>query len=414
MTIHFEDQQRKTPLNTSRKVTPATLIQRSGHDLISGSQFPNLWRLIITLIFIPLISQCQISPVSDQANQSGSASNANDSLPFNQVQFLGSHNSYKRAIEPELLQVVAETSEALALSLDYAQASLPDQLDLGIRKLELDIFYDPAGDLYREPGGLKLTTKATEFDPAQRMHIPGFKVFHVQDIDFRSHCLLFVDCLQQLADWSSQHPGHFPITILINAKDSEIAQLTKPLKFDQKAWADLDREIRSTLGERLVTPDDIRGSHDTLRQAVLAGWPTISALRGKILFILDDSIEKKQAYAGDHPSLRGRTMFVDAEESLPEASFRVINDPIADFQYIRSLVKQGFIVRTRADADTIEARTGDTRRLIQALESGAQIISTDYYRADKRFKAHYLVKLPNGAVARCNPVLVERACEFDN
>ncbi|MFT4714561.1 MAG: hypothetical protein ACI8W1_003063, partial [Candidatus Azotimanducaceae bacterium] len=45
--------------------------------------------------------------------------------------------------------------------------------------------------------------------------------------------------------------------------------------------------------------------------------------------------------------------------------------------------------------------------------SGAQIISTDYYRDDKRFPKNFVVRLPNGQVARCNPRLMERACDIN-
>jgi hypothetical protein len=37
------------------------------------------------------------------------------------------------------------------------------------------------------------------------------------------------------------------------------------------------------------------------------------------------------------------------------------------------------MVRTRSDADTREARTGDKTRFEAAVRSGAQLISTDYY-----------------------------------
>ena len=45
---------------------------------------------------------------------------------------------------------------------------------------------------------------------------------------------------------------------------------------------------------------------------------------------------------------------------------------------IAALVRDGYIVRTRADADTFEARTNSTERRDRALGSGAQYVSTDY------------------------------------
>jgi hypothetical protein len=40
------------------------------------------------------------------------------------------------------------------------------------------------------------------------------------------------------------------------------------------------------------------------------------------------------------------------------------------------------MVRTRSDAGTLEARKNDYTRFFAALTSNAQIISTDYYKAD--------------------------------
>jgi hypothetical protein len=67
------------------------------------------------------------------------------------------------------------------------------------------------------------------------------------------------------------------------------------------------------------------------------------------------------------------------------------------------------MVRTRADAGTWESRSGDYSRMNMAFSSGAQIISTDYYRPDERAPidpdwSDYSVQLPNYVVARLNPV----------
>ena len=239
------------------------------------------------------------------------------------------------------------------------------------------------------------------------MQAPGFKVFHVQDIDFRSHCLLLSMCLATIVDWSNKHPSHFPIFITINAKADFIDRpgFVRPLEFTAQAWDALDQEITAAMGSRLLRPDDLRKGQSTLREAVLAGWPLLDEVRGKFLFVLDDSAAKKQSYMNGHPSLSGRAMFVDAAESEPEAAIRIVNDPIGRGDYIRSLVNEGFIVRTRSDADTKEARTGDGSRLKAALESGAQIVSTDYYVGDERFGTGFVVRLP--ATARCNPGLRE-------
>ncbi len=70
------------------------------------------------------------------------------------------------------------------------------------------------------------------------------------------------------------------------------------------------------------------------------------------------------------------------------------NDPVATQAEIRRLVQDGFIVRTRADANGREARTNDTRRRELAIASGAQLISTDYPEPDPRL-SRYHVTLPD-------------------
>ena len=70
---------------------------------------------------------------------------------------------------------------------------------------------------------------------------------------------------------------------------------------------------------------------------------------------------------------------------------------------IQDAVAAGFMVRTRADANTFEARENNTEPREAAFRSGAQYISTDYYVPRREF-SDYSVRLPGGAAARCNPV----------
>ncbi|HSG89728.1 MAG TPA: phosphatidylinositol-specific phospholipase C1-like protein [Pseudomonadales bacterium] len=332
------------------------------------------------------------------------------SLHMNDVQVLGSHNSYKQAIDPALYDLLLEAVGPQLAGLDYAHPSLARQLDLGVRKLELDVYRDPDGGRYAAPRGLAMLDSLglphAPWDPAP-MQAAGFKVLHVQEIDFRSQCPTLQACLEDLRDWSAAHPRHLPIVVSINAKTDALAdpQAVVPLPFDAAAWAALDDEIEAVLGRgRLLRPDDVRGDRESLRDAVLDdGWPTLAAARGRFLFVLDEPLEKLEAYAEGHPSLAGRVMFANFPESHPAAAFLIINDPLAEQARIRAAVAAGYLVRTRADADTREARSGDTRRRDAAFASGAQYVSTDYYRPDPRFGTAYEVRLPGGGVVRCNP-----------
>jgi hypothetical protein len=99
-----------------------------------------------------------------------------------------------------------------------------------------------------------------------------------------------------------------------------------------------------------------------------------------------------------------------SEPGRPDAAFVKRNDSVGDFDEIRELVRRGYLVRTRADADTVEARTGDTTARDAALASGAQFVSTDYPVENPDFGTGYSVAIPGGQPGRCNPLNASPAC----
>lgn len=343
-----------------------------------------------------------------------SAQSSADEFRMNQMQVVGSHNSYKQAIDPSLLKLLMKENGQRFQSLEYEHAPFSEQLDLGLRKLEIDVVYDPEGGRFAHPYGIRMVEEAglpagPKYDPQGLMMKPGFKVLHMPDIDFRSHTYTFKQALAQLKDWSDKHPRHLPILITMNAKEGGMDRsgFVQALPFDKKAYDAWDAEIREVLPpEKLLTPDDVRGEFQTLEEAVLANrWPRLGEARGRFLFILDENGAKMEIYIQGHPSLAGRVMFVNAIEGRPEAALRIVNDAIGDFHYIQRLVKAGYIVRTRADANTREAREGDYSTMRAAFDSGAQYVSTDYYYPNKDFGTGYQVKLPGGGAGRWNPLL---------
>ncbi|MEP6805656.1 MAG: Ca2+-dependent phosphoinositide-specific phospholipase C, partial [Flavobacterium sp.] len=71
---------------------------------------------------------------------------------------------------------------------------------------------------------------------------------------------------------------------------------------------------------------------------------------------------------------------------------------------IADLVKKGYIIRTRADSDTKEARKNDYTHFEAAKKSGAQVITTDYYLPSTLFSSPYQIKYDDGTYVRVNPV----------
>ncbi len=330
---------------------------------------------------------------------------------LNELQVIGSHNSFKQLIEPALYALMVKAYPQ-SRELDYGHVPLTEQLDLGLRNLELDVYDDPDGGRYANPLGLRLLamtgTAPRPFDPAGVLAEPGFKVMHGADFDFRSTNLTFSGCLAELRAWSFSRPGHLPVVVTINLKERQVdfPGTVEPLPFTTDAFDRLDRAIVAGLGrDRLLTPDDVRGEAASLEAAVTTrGWPTLGASGGRFLFILDTGAERRADYRHGHPSLRGRVMFTSAEPGTPEAAAFIINDPVADGGRIRRLVQRGYLVRTRADANTVEARTGSYARFDAAKASGAQVITTDYYRADTRINPAYAIHFGDGEYARLNPV----------
>ncbi|WP_298238576.1 phosphatidylinositol-specific phospholipase C1-like protein [uncultured Algibacter sp.] len=325
---------------------------------------------------------------------------------LNEIQVIGSHNSYKRPIEKPLWEYIYAIDSVRALSLQYGHISIEKQLDLGLRNLELDVFYDPKGGHFSNPKGLEIVKKLGQqplaFDEDNKLSNSGLKLFHVQDIDFRSHHLLFKDCLKEMKLWSDKNSNHTPIIVLMNTKDKIIERLKEPIPFSKEAYNDLDNEISSIFSkDQLITPDLVRGKFKTLEEAVLTkGWPNFDDVKGRFLFVLDENKEKINRYLKDHPNLENRILFVNSKEGNPEAAFRIVNNPIKDFGYIKTLVAKGYMVRTRADSGTKESRTNDYSKFEKAKASGAQVISTDYYIPTTLYKSDYKVIFDDGTYER--------------
>lgn len=265
-------------------------------------------------------------------------------LRLNQIQMVGTHNSYH----------VAPPNPGPGAA--YSHRPLDEQLQRGVRQLELDVHWD---------GG------------QQR-----FRVFHSIFGDNASTCDAFTQCLMLVRDWSRAHPRHHTVFVFVEPKD-QVGQPPIAPHLDA-----LDGEIRSVFdAAHLVTPDDVPRRR----------WPTVDASRGKVLFVfLAEKDEMRRAYTANDTTLKGRPMFVLASEG-PLAAITSVSDPTVDRDRITRLVKAGLIVRTRADVDLARV----PRRVTDAIDSGAQIVSTDF--PDE-------VKLAGGTPSRCDPLTAPAWC----
>ena len=336
----------------------------------------------------------------------------------NQIQVIGSHNSYHAGFAPsERKWMEAHAPKALR-SLDYKHGTLAEQLDGGVRQLEIDVFADAKGGKYAH---LNITDAVAKdglpadpnFDPNHEMDKPGFKVMHVQGLDQRAVCHTFVVCLTQVKAWSKAHPQHLPLFLLIETKEGAVKEMPDaaiPDPFTPEVFDALDKEILTVFSKsEMITPDDVRGSADTLNAAITTkGWPRLARARGKVIFLMDQR-KVESIYTKGHPSLKGRILFTNAEPGKADAAFTEENN--GSLEHMNDLVKRGYLVRTRTDEGTEAARTNDTARRDLALSSGAQMISTDYPPSEPSQWTPYVVKLPNGLAGRCNPVIAPKGCD---
>lgn len=398
-------------LDTTRHV-----IRESQHlDSVVGIGHVRLIIIGVATVWSAAIGGAQLKAPSVK-NACGKITEAtlDDCVRLNQIQLLGTHNSYHLAPAPPVLAVLGAQGE----SIDYSHRPLTEQLSrLAIRQFELDVFADPDGGRYAAPAALSMVDGLTP--PGSELKRPGFKVLHTQDTDFRTTCSTLIACLTEIRDWSRVNPRHVPIQIQIEAKDGVLEdryglRFVKPISIGADEFLALDREIRTVFSEEhLITPDRVRGKRATLAEAVrLDGWPRLREARGKVLFALDNTDEHRTAYLAGNPSLEGRVLFVSSSPGEPSAGFIKMNEALGeDEARIRQRVQEGYLVRTRADIPTVEARNGSSTRRDSAFRSGAHYVSTDYPEPSP-FGSGYIARLPGAEQqpARCNPVNAPVGC----
>ncbi|WP_333597819.1 phosphatidylinositol-specific phospholipase C domain-containing protein [Chryseobacterium flavum] len=354
-------------------------------------------------------------------------------IRINQVQVVGTHNSYAQPADPRVLDLVtpilngmmqkysssmSEEQKAkfkeyhpygmdLKEGLNYNHPDFNEQLNSNLRGLEIDVYYDPEGNRFSNPATYQILKAKgiTDLAPfkTEGLEQPGFKVLHMADIDFRSHYPTLKDALTHLRKWSDLHPDHSPIFMMIEAKDSGFPVFensTKVLPFDKAAYDALDEEILNYLGkDKIIMPKDVQGNYNTLKEAVMHNnWPQLKESKGKFIFMLlpgsAGTLSSKNNPYLIKGSLKERVMFLNSEPDDSFAAFILRDNAIIRQKEIRDLVKQGFMVRTRSDIETYEAKTNDFTRSKAAFSSGAQIISTDFFRPGNTYNTPYFVQPP--------------------
>lgn len=313
---------------------------------------------------------------------------AENGARFNELRFIATHNSYK-AYNPFADTLMRRVIGPLGFAYDeegrewaYGFEPLSDQLDHGIRSFELDVM--------REKKGLRCA--------------------HIPLVDYASNCPDFRLALREIALWSDAHPGHLPITVLVESKGTVLSggMLLHNFSLDDVLF--LEDMAAGALGERLYTPADMLGAYaDFIEMRTEGEYPLLADMLGKILVIYHYSGPVSEAYAAADPSLRTQKMFStmaqwydgDEDDFWPAtdlnqsyACFGIDNWSESPALEVNAR-EHNMLVRTRCD--TFPWR--DDAWEAQALATGAFILTTDWPPRGDLGDDPHVVTFPGGATA---------------
>ncbi len=288
-----------------------------------------------------------------------------ETIKLNQIQMLASHNSYKKkGSDLGHLFVGLGDSFDEARAMKYGYQKLTNQLELGIRSFEFDV----------------------------RLRKTHFMLTHVPLVDNSSVAPRFDMALSELKLYSDYHEDHLPIIILMEIKDDWMILDHALNEIDDEALLRLDLLIEETLGDKLFKPKDMINDDRSLYETILNdGWPSVSSLRGKFIFVLHPGSFTSRYLALDD-TLQSQKMFIGTYfESSSEhyASFVVHNDP--DIETIQSMIDRNLIVRTRIDSGL----NFNVNRFLDAINSGAQILTSDFTVGRKDLPTSDMIFLNN-------------------
>lgn len=301
-----------------------------------------------------------------------------DGVKFNEVAFLGTHNSYqllatgpKRAYDKFLHTV---TSGDKGDKLGFEMDTLTTQFENGIRNIEIDIETVDDGETV------------------------SFIVTHDPIMDNVSSCYDFTKALEEVKLWSDNNPNHLPITIIIEPK-GDVTNINNMKNFSLEYANILGETVKSVLGETLLTPAQMMRDYASFEEMRMADdWLTLEETSGKVMVLLHDCDVTDDYIAQDEtikslplfPMLR----FEDIDKSY--TSFILDNDPEDAIENNpTSIDTYNIIVRTRADNYPDFSDT----QYNSANICGSHIITTDYPPRTVRNDQHtytfngYTVKL---------------------
>lgn len=273
---------------------------------------------------------------------------SSDDVRLNQVQLIASHNSYKKNIT-RLGQLFVGLGENFdeARALRYAHPNLTTQLNKGVRSFEFDVVY-----------------RANRFE-----------LIHVPLVDQSSNAPLLNRAFDEIILWSDNNLNHFPIIILIEPKEEFLFLDPFITPFDTSSLEKLNQEVGDKFEDKLLKPRDLLIDERPLKTLLNdEGWPRVNDLLGKVIVVMHPG-RINDAYLSIDSSLNTLNLFPgNYSDEGTHTSFIVSNNPY-ETEKINGFIDQNLIVRTRLDSNLIINEDA----LEAVRQSGAQIISTDYF-----------------------------------
>lgn len=272
---------------------------------------------------------------------------------LNDVRYLATHNSYKTGLTPETKYLYhGPFAPFMNKQYDYVFDTVTEQLSLGIRSIELDVG--------------KISTD------------DGFTIecVHSDSLETNSTMVNFSLGLKEINMWLERNGDCLPVIVLVEPKGGA--------SFDGEAFDMLDGMLVDAFGDKLVKPSNLLGGYadfDAFRKA--DAYPTVAALKGKIIFLLHEK-DSLEAYIARDPdmsdcamniALEYKTAYVKHPEYSKYAFTLIANNPTRYFDKIQKAANEGnYMVRTRLDKYAVISK----KNYDNGLKSNANILSTDY------------------------------------
>ncbi|TNF08758.1 MAG: hypothetical protein EP317_02415 [Bacillota bacterium] len=293
-----------------------------------------------------------------------------EDLKMNEIQYLASHNSYKkRGLALGHFFVGLGSSKEEAQAMNYENKLLTDQLKQGIRSFEFDV----------------------------RKRNDTFMLTHVPLVDNSSVAPNLKLALEEVKLFSDYNPNHLPIIILLEVKDDWMMLDPSLDHIGSTDLFELDQMIDDIFSNKLIVPSTVMHDSLTLRDSIQThGWPNLQDVLGKVMFVLHAG-SFVEPYVSLDPTLSSLHIFPSVySDQVDEsyAAFVIENNPFSDI--IPTLVSNHFMIRTRIDT---ELSFDDATRLA-GIQSGAQILTSDFSIARKDLSQQQIFYLDSSYTLR--------------